>query len=304
MKLIKRQARIKFTYICFLATLLGALNNFGQSSGEFDKKKISAEKTAPSNQNKPQPNKYKIKKQVFPYKIGDKVVKIVVGKTSAKVSEFVYFNMHDNENTAVEATEGILEKFGGTLIELQNDGERLIKFSLAENQFTFDPNRIFTPGGIKKTLQFNSADSFEAEGKTRKFAEKLESFLKNARLIIAVHNNTDENYSIASYAVGGEFEKDAKLSSVNAKTDVDDFFYVNESNFFKFLKGKNQNVALQDNEKVTDDGSLAVYCARNKISYINVESEHGHLTQQTKMLEVLQNLIKKFVRAGKKVRRK
>lgn len=304
MKRIKRKARIEFTYICFLATFLSALNNFGQGSAEFDKSKSSAEKTAPSNQYKPQPNKYKIKKQGFTYKVGDKVVKIVVGKTIAKVSEFVYFNMHDNENTAVEATEKILEKFGGTLIELHNDGERLIKFSLLENQFTFDPNRIFTPGGIKKTLQFNSANSLEAEGETRKFAEKLESFLKNARLIIAVHNNTDENYSITSYAAGGEFEKDAKLSSVNAETDADDFFYVNERNFFKFLKGKNQNVALQDNEKVTDDGSLAVYCARNKISYINVESEHGHLTQQTKMLEVLQNLIKKFVRAGKKVRRK
>jgi hypothetical protein len=212
--------------------------------------------------------------------------------------------MHDNENTAVEAAKEIIGKYGGTLVELQIEGERLINFSLEDKSFTFDPNRIFTEVGIDKTLKFKGAYTAKAKAETTKFAEKLKEYLKNVRLVIAVHNNTNENYSIESYQTGGEFESEVKLFNINSEMDVDDFFYVTENSFFKFLKQKKQNVALQDNAKVTDDGSLAVYCAKNKISYINVESEHEHLSEQTKMLEVLQDLIKNFIQTERKVRRK
>jgi len=248
--------------------------------------------------------KYKIKKEVFQYKLGDKTVKIVISKTSKRPSNFVYFNMHDNENTAVEATNEIIKKYGGTLIELQNDGKRLIKFSVKDEQFTIDPNRIFTNDGIVKTLKNNGEYTIEAEKETNKFAAKLKDFLKNVRLVIAVHNNTDENYSIKSYEDGGEFEKDAKLVNIKSEMDVDDFFFVTDKNIFKILKEKNQNVALQDNANVTDDGSLSVYCGNQKIPYINVESEQGHLREQTKMLEILQEVTKGFSRIKRKARRR
>ncbi len=256
------------------------------------------------SQNKLPLKKYKIKKEeVFQYKLGDKTVKIVISKTSKRLSKFVYFNMHDNENTAVEAAKEIIKKFGGTIIELQNNGKRLINFSLKNKQFAFDPNRIFTKLGIEKTLKRNSEYTTEAEKETNKFAAKLKNILKNYRLIVAVHNNTDENYSIKSYKTGEEFGSDAKLININSETDVDDFFFVTENSFFKFLKEKNQNVALQDNVNVNDDGSLSVYCGRHKIPYINVESEHGHLREQMKMLEILQDLTKNFNQAKRKKRR-
>ncbi len=256
------------------------------------------------SQNKPPLKKYKIEEKVFQYKIGATIVKIAIGRTSKLASKFVYFNMHDNENTAVEAAKEIIGKYGGTLIELQTDGERLINFSLEDKNFTFDPNRIFTEIGIEKTLKHNGSYTNEAKNETGKFAGKLKEFLKDARLIIAVHNNTDENYSIKSYEKDGEFAKDIKLANIDPETDIDDFFYVTEDNFFKFLKRKNQNVALQNNAKVNDDGSLSVYCGRNKISYINVESEHEHLSEQIKMLEILQKLTKDFSVVKKKTRSK
>ena len=255
-------------------------------------------------QNKPPLKKYKIEQKVFRYKLGDKTVKIVISKTSKRPSKFVYFNIHDNENTAVEAAKEIIEKYGGTLIELRNNGKRLINFSLKDEQFTFDPNRIFTKVGIRKTLKNNGGYTIEAERETNKFAERLKNFLKNFRLIIAVHNNTDENYSIKSYEKDGEFGMDAKLVNINLETDVDDFFFVTDKNIFKFLKEKNQNVALQDNVNVTDDGSLSVYSGNHKIPYINVEGEHGHLTEQIKMLELLQEVTKDFSRVKRKARRR
>jgi hypothetical protein len=97
---------------------------------------------------------------------------------------------------------------------------------------------------------------------------------------------------------------DAKLVNINLETDVDDFFFVTDKNIFKFLKEKNQNVALQDNVNVTDDGSLSVYCGKNKIPYINVESEHGHFREQTRMLEILQEITKDFSKIKRKIRRR
>lgn len=254
------------------------------------------------SQSKSPLKKYKIAENVFQYKLGDTTVKIVVGKTSKFPLKFVYFNMHDNENTAIEAAREVIEKYGGTFIELQIEGERLINFSLKDKSFTFDPNRIFTDVGIEKTLKLNGSYTTEARNETSKFAEKLKEYLKNARLIIAVHNNTDENYSIKSYETGGEYAREIKHFNINTEMDIDDFYYVTEDSHFKFLKEKNQNVVLQNNANVTDDGSLAVYCGKNKISYINVESEHGHLREQTDMLEILQESIKNFGQAKKKAR--
>ena len=255
-------------------------------------------------QNKPPLKKYKIEQKVFRYKLGDTIVKIVISKTSKRPSKFVYFNMHDNENTAAEAAKEVIKKFGSTLVELRNDGKRLINFSLKNEQFSIDPNRIFTKVGIKKTLKYSGEYPTQAENETNKFATVLKGILKNFRLIIAVHNNTDEKYSIKSYEKGEELGKDAKLINTNLKTDVDDFFFVTDKNIFKFLKEKNQNVALQDNANVTDDGSLSVYCGNQKIPYINVESEQGHLREQTKMLEILREVTKDFSRIKRKAKQR
>jgi hypothetical protein len=146
--------------------------------------------------------------------------------------------MHDNENTAVEATKEIIKKFGGTLIELQNDGKRLINFSLKDEQFTIDPNRIFTGEGIVKTLKNNGEYSIEAVKETNKFAAKLKNLLKDVRLVIAVHNNSNENYSVKSYQAGGEYDTDAKLVNLEPQMDIDDFFFVTDDSFFRKLKAK------------------------------------------------------------------
>ena len=238
-----------------------------------------------------EPKKFELKEEIIPVKVGDTVTKIVISRTA--VAYPLYFNMHDDENTSVEAAKEIIARFGGTLIELQTDGKREIRFSLNNIKYTFDPNRIFTAAGIKKTLENNGAFSTEAQTEIEKLVAKLEKdYLANAKLIITLHNNGNEGYSIKSYEKGGEFEGDAKSIFMNPSSDVDDFFFVTEEKYYKLLSEKNRNVALQDNEKVTDDGSLSVYCGYKKIPYINVESEHGHLREQIKMLDALRETLK------------
>lgn len=286
MKLLIRNKHSNLASIFLLVICLFALNGFAIS------------------QNKSPIKKYKIEQEVFQYKLGDTTVKIVFNKISKRPSKFVYFNMHDNENTAVEAAKEVIAKYGGTLIELRNNGKRLVNFSLEDKQFTFDPNRIFTVTGIRETLKRNGEYTTEAEKETNNFAQKLKDFIKNYRLIIAVHNNTNGNYSIESYKKDREFGKDAKLVNIKSEMDIDDFFFVTDKNIFEILKEKNQNVVLQDNSNVTDDGSLSVYCGKNKIPYINVESEHGHFREQTRMLEILQEITKDFSKIKRKIRRR
>jgi hypothetical protein len=202
------------------------------------------------------------------------------------------FNMHDDENTAVEAAKNIVKINGGTLVELKHTGERLISFHLNGTPYRFDPNRIFTPAGVTKTLLQYSQTSPEAEAEVSKFAQDLVSrFVTGMDVVVALHNNSNGGYSVASYMKGGEFEKDGAQVFMNPQRDLDDFFYVTEEKYFNALKAKGYNVVLQNNRSVTDDGSLSVYCGRQKITYINVEAEQGHQVEQEKMLAGLMYII-------------
>lgn len=246
---------------------------------------------------------FKIHQRVLQYRIGDKIIKLIVSETSKRKSKFVYINLHDNENTSVEAANEMIEKYGGTLIELKNEDERLVNFSIGEKQFTFDPNRIFTKYGIKETLAKNGESSVEAEIQIGKFAANLTKILRWYRLIVALHNNTDGEYSLKSYENLDDLGRDILFFNENPNLDTDDFFYATDKRIFQFLKNKNQNVALQDNLKVTNDGSLSVYCGQKKIAYFNVESQNGHLEEQYKMLETFQKFAQNFGKVKIKNRR-
>jgi D-alanyl-D-alanine dipeptidase len=80
---------------------------------------------------------------------------------------------------------------------------------------------------------------------------------------------------------------DASDVHLVAEQDPDDFFFVTDRMVYNDLKELGFNCVLQNNEKVTDDGSLSVYCGTRNICYVNVEAQHGHLEQQVAMLRAL-----------------
>lgn len=229
-------------------------------------------------------------KETIKLTVGETEIDAVVHK--GKIDKPLYFNMHDDESTSVEAAKKFVEKTDGKIVELRHDGSRLIKFNLKNKQFSIDPNRIFTPLGIKKTLENYGDTSPEAERAVDEFAKNLiTKLLANSKEIIALHNNSENAYSVKSYEKGGEYEKDAAAVFVKEGNDIDDFFFVTEQKHFDALKAKGFNVVLQNNKTVTDDGSLSVYCGREKITYINVEAQHGHIAEQVKMLEALREVL-------------
>jgi hypothetical protein len=238
------------------------------------------------------PAEINLTEEIKPIKLGDGTVDVCVSKRGSEAPAFVYFNMHDNENTSVGAARIAINRHGGRLVEIRSTGRRNIDFSLGGKKYTFDPNRIFTDEGIRKTLAEHGPYSAEAHKETARFANQLiKDYFIDAKLVIAAHNNTEAEYSIHSYYPGGEYEKDAAEVFVNKGYDADDFFFVTDAAHYEILVAAGFNVALQDNKNVVDDGSFSVYCGRNNIKYINVEAEHGHLFEQVQMIESLRTII-------------
>ena len=223
---------------------------------------------------------------IFTYKIGATLIQIEKASFEGS-SSLSFVHLHDNEITASSAADSVLTAKGGIVLSINNNQERLMKFKYGNRYYLFDPNRIFTPQGRATTLKKLSIYNKSAAIELQKFAGYFLKKIENQKTIISIHNNTNDAYSIKSYLKGGALFKEAKLVYVNEELDVDDFFITTDKYLFQKLKDEDFNVVLQNNNNVTDDGSLGIYYGKRNKSYVNVESEHGHLQQQIQMLSVL-----------------
>ncbi len=216
--------------------------------------------------------------------IGETPIKVNCYKTGQS-TKIVYFNMHDDENTAVDAIRTFLETHDGYFVELKAQGDRFVGFRLNQAEYKFDPNRIFTEAGIEKSKAPVRA--------LRQFVDTLFTFLfvKDVRTVVALHNNSEGSFSAQSYTAGEPLEKNVAEYNINPNLDADDFYYVTEQWMFTALKSRNENVVLQNTDTVQDDGSLSVYCGQNSISYINIEAQHDHVEEQIRMITLLHNIL-------------
>jgi hypothetical protein len=228
------------------------------------------------------------------------VKKFVLGSDTVKFkfhestkSKIFYISLHDDENTAVGAIESQLDcNFNGRFVELNHSGERLVKFKLGGENYIFDPNRIFTPTGVKASLEKYSKYNADAAKIVESFgAFIVDSLLKEAEMVVAIHNNGNNGYSILDYKKGGVYQADAADVFINEDADVDNFLYVTEKHFFDVFKNNNFNVILQNNSKVTDDGSLSVYCGLNNKKYINIEAQDGELVTNIEMIKFTNKIL-------------
>lgn len=225
-------------------------------------------------------------------RLGETLVQLAV--TGGQGPGLDYLVLHDDENTAVEAGLEAVRRHGGRLVELRAQGERNVVFTVAGRRFRFDPNRAFTDAGAAATLAAQSPAhrSRAALAAVRGFAgDVVEAYLGDATgFVVTLHNNTDGGYSAASYAPGGSLAGDAADVHLPAGADPDDFFFVTTRELFDALAGRGFAVVLQDNEAVTNDGSLSVWAGRRGLPYVNVEAQHGKVETQIEMLEALREV--------------
>lgn len=235
--------------------------------------------------------KYNPTEKTIFYKLGDKTIIIRVLQYG-EVKNIVCINLHSNETTSVQAAMSVLASKGGTLIKIENDNQRVINFGFRGIRYEFDPNRIFSRTGIEEALseigQINTAAIDEIE----KFGQRILMLIpENTSCIIALHNNTDEAYSIKSYMAYGERQSDAKAVYVDCSQDEDDLALTTDSRLYQIMADNNYNSIWQDNRKARRDGSLSIYCGERKHRYINIETQHGKVEQYQQMLVKLLDAI-------------
>lgn len=230
------------------------------------------------------------KKTIF-YKLGDRAIPIQIVQYG-EAKNIICVNVHDNETTSVEAAKSILEQKGGTLIKIDNGGQRIIRFRLKGIRYSFDPNRMFSRIGIEQTLRDNRKISNAAIEEVDKFAHRLlEMIPDSTSCIIALHNNTEEAFSVKSYLPGSDRQFDAKAVYADSLQDVDDIVFTTDSLLYQKMADNNYNSIWQDNVNVRKDGSLSVYCGERNQRYINIETQHGKVKQYMEMLEKLLNIL-------------
>ncbi|HEY9420253.1 MAG TPA: hypothetical protein VIW92_02475 [Thermoanaerobaculia bacterium] len=232
--------------------------------------------------------------EIVPHRLGDTEIAFAVHSTDRPQPTFLV--LHDDEDTAVEAGLETLQSRGGRLIEVRARGRRLLAFNLGGQTWHFDPNRVFTEVGAEATLRSHSGNGDTPDdvlAEVRRFADAVLAVygVDSSPLVITLHNNTEGDYSAASYMMGGGLARSAAAVHLPAGADPDDFFFVTDFRLFDALVLEGFPVVLQDNTQVTDDGSLSVWAGRRGLPYVNVESQHGNRERQVQMLDALVRVI-------------
>jgi LCP family protein required for cell wall assembly len=255
---------------------------------------LSAQTYMPQGQQAPAPTTVaQMQSFTHPLTIGGTNVTLKMQERQG--SDTVYINLHDNENTSVDAASAFVQEHGGRLVQLEyGSNARRIKFGLKGKPYEFDPNGMFTDAGIERSLRMYGPKNYSAEAHAavRSFAKQVVDFagIDHAPLVVALHNNTPGAFSASSYT-HDDARRMADAAAVHtAGSDPDDFFFVTNEKLFDSLKGSGFSVVLQDNRKGLDDGSLSVYAGQRGIAYANSEAQHGHLAQQRRMLDILANV--------------
>jgi hypothetical protein len=234
--------------------------------------------------------------RTYIYMLGNRQIAIRKISYGNKVP-VVMINLHDDETTGVEAAGKVLEKTGGILLSIENNGERLISFTKYKRTFRFDPNRMFTRAGIRASLlEQNKYNGDLVVETVYNFARFCLRKIPSSHTLIALHNNRERGLSVLSYLEGGDLQLDASAVNKNDSHDPDNFYLTTDDRLFQHLKAAGYNVVLQNNKKATDDGSLSIYYGKKNKRYINIEAKTGMVTEQREMIEAAAGIIQTFTK--------
>ena len=230
--------------------------------------------------------------QILYFNLGDIRIPVKILQYGSR-NDILCINLHDNEQTSVEAARTILQSTGGTLVKIENGRQRVIRFIYRGQRYAFDPNRMFSAEGIKQSLLENCGrHNSEVVAEIGKFADYILQFIpESARCIVALHNNTNEAFSVKSYLEGSDRAKDAKEVVQHEHQDPDDIILTTDETLFRIMGELGYNAIWQDNENARRNGSLSIWSGENNRRYINIETQHGRLAQYIEMFRKLMNYL-------------
>jgi hypothetical protein len=200
-------------------------------------------------------------------------------------SDVLLFNIHDNETSAKKDAVSLLENnaYSFDYCHLKNENSRNIKMKNGSTYVFLDPNRIFSIEGLMNNLKLLNPKIRDSEIKNIaiKINESiifLKTLILKYKYVIALHNNTDNKFSIKSY-----IEKDSSKVYINVKEDADNFIITNCESTYSYFKSYNINAVFENGNNNDDDGSMIFFCTKNSIKYLNIEMEHGKSFEYSKI---------------------
>ena len=191
----------------------------------------------------------------------------------------VFVHLHANETTALLAGRAVARQTGGQVITLVHQKTRDVHFQYRRYAYTVDPNRIFTPQGVRQTLLQHGCYDPRVIPMIKHFAQAILKLLPMSQQIIAIHNNKD--YSLRDYFPHHELAQDASRYYYQANSNYRNFYLVTAKKDFTRYKAMGFNV-LEQAKVARDDGSLSIVMAQQP--YVNVEAGFGQFQAQKKML--------------------
>jgi hypothetical protein len=250
-------------------------------------------------------------------RMGDDTLQLKVYEKPGR--DIVYVHVHENEVAALEAGLKTWEQSGGRLVTISHSFNgtvnRNITFRYKGNTYRVDPNRMYT---VDDSVLNSQIMPVKGRGRVpsdvvkmvRNLADSIWHQVKDASLIVAVHNNKNtplstkhfwfywyknvaESYNVTSYVRKSDFASDSNQSCsdiyINPAINDSEFFIVTQRNDFLYFFEKRYNVVLQ-NENPVDDGSMSVYASHAGKRYINAEAKMGRVEEQLFMLGLLLGL--------------
>jgi hypothetical protein len=217
-----------------------------------------------------------------------------------KSSDLFFFHMHMNENTAKKAGEDLVRENGGTFMYLQHAGNsRDMPVQISGITYTFDPNRIFTPTGLADHTSPKPSTAALAE--LQKFTAWVKQNIQLARaqrarpMVTALHNNTDDDAHGELLSILTEKKLlgiDNRSVNASPQWDIDNFYIATQqSSYDAMLMRFNPNISLRL-LKPRDIGYLSNWMILEGIEYINIETQHGDLPSNLRMIQQVQDLFR------------
>jgi hypothetical protein len=196
--------------------------------------------------------------------------------------------VHGNEKDAGEVGVKWVQEQGGLFVDVDNP-TREINFKLNDINIQFDPNRVFSITGIKKTLQeYESLCNQDVVAEIGKFQQALLKQCEKANAIVALHNN--EDFNIHYYGASGENALACDKLHINNSLNPHNFIIVTQLSDFRLLKELNLSVVLECQHPTQDSGSLSEYCLKHNVRYFNIEAQFGCFQEQWEMLSGVMKL--------------
>lgn len=203
-----------------------------------------------------------------------------------------WFLPHDNEQSAFDAAVYATRKYGGGFLAVMANDQRHF-----EGQ---DPNRNF--GDTRATAQNCSKQNQPAPRYGKIIFHIIDTYRASSMPYLALHNNTDGGGISILRSTNSVHSFPAYKTIINGQglKDEDSLIYIagksktpNKKKLKKLLK-HGLNTRYETVNSSNNDCSLSNYVVLNHHTekYYNIETQHGDLKTQKKMIDILMKILR------------